>query len=72
MPLFRPKKVRRRYRRRPKIERNPWTRLMLRWVERSFLLRPHQVAYYERSLLELMDERGNTMLLATMKADRAR
>jgi hypothetical protein len=43
---------------------------MIRWVDRSFVLRPHQVAYHARSLLELVDERGNTMFLASLKAHR--
>jgi hypothetical protein len=69
MPLFRLKKLRLRYRRRPKIDRNPWSRLMLRWVDRSFKLRPHQVGYYDEHT-PLTNDRGNTMLLACMKAER--
>jgi hypothetical protein len=69
MPLFRLKKSRLRYRRRPKFERNPWTRLMLRWVDRSFKLRPFQVVYYDAHT-PLMNDRGDTMLLACMKAER--
>jgi hypothetical protein len=43
---------------------------MLRWLHRSFRLRPRQVAYYDEHT-PLVDERGNTMLLASIRADRS-
>jgi hypothetical protein len=72
MPLFRPKLLSRRKKWRPEPEYNPWARLMLRWVDRSFRLRPHQVGYYRRSPIELIDERGHTMLTASIKTLRIR
>ena len=70
MPLLRPRMVWRRKKWRAKPEYNPWARLMDRWVDRSFRLRPHQVGYYKESLTELTDERGHTMLTACIKAMR--
>jgi hypothetical protein len=70
MPLFRPKVMPRKKKRRARPECNPWARLMLRWVNRSFRLRPRPVVYYKRSLTELIDERGHTMLTACFRTMR--